>query len=127
MSSIRVSPKHGLNPTVPICFWCGKEKNEVALLGKLPKDVEAPMHCIIDHEPCDECLAGWKKGTVIIEADSNPVHEGQKVWHGGYPTGRYIVVNPAALTSSLQGNKVLFMMPVDFEQMLEKGKKVEVG
>ena len=27
--SIPLSPKHGLNPTIPVCAWCGKEKNEI--------------------------------------------------------------------------------------------------
>ena len=37
--SIRLSPAHGVNPTIPICFWCGNEKNEIALMGKLPSAV----------------------------------------------------------------------------------------
>ena len=37
---IKLSPKHGLNPTMPVCFWCGKEKNEVAhiLINKVEYD-----------------------------------------------------------------------------------------
>ena len=31
--SLRLHPNHGLNPTIPLCFLCGKEKNEVVLLG----------------------------------------------------------------------------------------------
>lgn len=55
--SIRISEKHGANPTIPICFFCGEDKNEVALLGKLSGDKEAPMRMWIngDYEPCDEC------------------------------------------------------------------------
>ena len=30
-AGIKLSPKHGLNPTIPVCFWCGEERNEVAL------------------------------------------------------------------------------------------------
>lgn len=33
MSGIKLSPKYGVNPTIPVCFWCGKEKNEIALMG----------------------------------------------------------------------------------------------
>ena len=33
--SIRLSKEHGVNPTIPICFWCEKDKNEIAMLGKL--------------------------------------------------------------------------------------------
>ena len=43
--SIKVSPKHGLNPTIPQCFWCGKDKSEIALLGKMDKeDSPAPLN-----------------------------------------------------------------------------------
>ena len=47
---IKVSPKHGLNPTIPICFWCGKERGEVALLGRLPGDAEAPKNVVLDYD-----------------------------------------------------------------------------
>lgn len=43
MSSVRLHPKYGVNPTIPTCFWCGKDKNEIALLGAAYKE-EAPMH-----------------------------------------------------------------------------------
>ena len=46
-AGIKLSPKHGLNPTIPVCFWCGEERNEVALLGHIGdgrkhEDFEAP-------------------------------------------------------------------------------------
>ncbi len=50
-AGIKVSPKHGVNPTIPICFWCGEEKGEIALLGKLPGDAEAPRNMVLDYEP----------------------------------------------------------------------------
>lgn len=44
MSSIKLSPKHGVNPTIPVCFFCGKPKNEIALMGRMggKEDIEAP-------------------------------------------------------------------------------------
>ena len=44
MDSILLSPKHGVNPTIPVCFWCGREKNEVALMGYL-KGRGGEGHC----------------------------------------------------------------------------------
>jgi len=44
----------GVNPTIPICSFCGEDKNEVVLLGNAYKE-EAPMHMQIDNEPCDAC------------------------------------------------------------------------
>lgn len=38
---IRVSEKHGVNPSITICPICGKETS-IALLGKLKGDKEAP-------------------------------------------------------------------------------------
>ena len=35
--SIKLSPKHGLNPTIATCFYCGKDKNELILAGKINK------------------------------------------------------------------------------------------
>lgn len=54
-AGIKLSPKHGLNPTIPVCFWCGEERNEVALLGHIGdgrkhEDFEAPRHMVIDYE-----------------------------------------------------------------------------
>lgn len=41
-NSIRLSPKHGLNPSISVCFFCGEDKNEIILPGKLEGDAEAP-------------------------------------------------------------------------------------
>ena len=80
MGDIRLSPKYGLNPTIPVCFFCGKQKNEIALLGRISNrkrvrtawggsseqvfdsDVEAPRNMILDYEPCDECKEKFKEG-----------------------------------------------------------------
>jgi len=37
---LRLSEKHGVNPAIPLCFLCGKEKNVVLLAGRLPNDEE---------------------------------------------------------------------------------------
>lgn len=70
MSSIRVSEKHGVNPTIPLCFYCGNEKNEVLLLGRLPEDKEAPRNMVFDYEPCDECKSFMEQGIILISVDS---------------------------------------------------------
>lgn len=95
--SIALSPKHGLNPTIPICFFCGCEKNEVALLGKLKGDAEAPKNVILDYEPCEKCKQLMSMGITIISASTIPVQTGMspiienqtiKV----YPTGDWCVI-----------------------------------
>jgi len=66
MSHIRISPKHGLNPTIPVCFHCGQQKNEIALLGKLKNDAEASKYTVLDYEPCDACKEQIKSEYVML-------------------------------------------------------------
>ena len=33
--NIILSPKYGVNPTIPVCFWCGEQKPEIALMGRV--------------------------------------------------------------------------------------------
>lgn len=39
--SIKLSPKHGVNPSILHCICCGKDYG-IAMLGKLKGDKEAP-------------------------------------------------------------------------------------
>lgn len=53
--SIKISKKYGVNPTIPVCFFCGEQKNEVALLGHIGdyrkgEDIEAPRYAVLDYE-----------------------------------------------------------------------------
>lgn len=95
MSSIRLSPKHGLNPTIAVCFWCGCEKNEIALMGRIggKSDEKAPNYAVINYEPCDKCKAGMASGFTVMEATASP--NGQtsiEMQKGIYPTGRFVVL-----------------------------------
>lgn len=114
-SSITLSKKHGVNPTIPICFWCGKEKNEIAMLGKLPGDMEAPRSMWIpgDYDPCEECEQNWNKGIRVIEASNAPVlYPEQPSYYGAYPTGNNIILEP---------NKIeVIFKNVDFDKIREK-------
>ena len=96
---IEISPKHGLNPTIPVCFWCGKEKNEIALLGRIREktkrnsDIEAPRRMVIDYEPCDECMKMWESGVAVLEVQETPIMPNQpEIQKGLYPTSRYVVM-----------------------------------
>lgn len=97
-NGIKLSPKYGLNPTIPVCAWCGETKNEIALCGHIGdgrkhEDFEAPKHCVLDYEPCDKCKEQWSKGVVCIEVRTSPCSEGQPpIQKGAYPTGRVVVV-----------------------------------
>lgn len=102
--SIKVSPKHGVNPTIPVCAFCGKEKNEIALLGHIGdlrkgEDFEAPRRVILDYEPCDDCKEKWSQGVAIIEVSTTALVPNQPpITDGFYPTGRFIVLDEEAIT-----------------------------
>lgn len=90
---IKISPKYGLNPTIPVCFWCGKQKNEIALMGRMTDDIEAPKNMVLDYVPCEECQSHMAMGVAVLEASDHPNTEGQPPMQKGvYPTSRFVVV-----------------------------------
>lgn len=65
---ITLSEKHGVNPSLILCPYCGKETG-IALFGKLEGDKEAPRNVVGD-DLCDECKKKVEDGLVlIIEAE----------------------------------------------------------
>ena len=84
MSSIRLHPKHGLNPTLTVCFFCGKETGEIALLGAAYRG-EAPRHMVVNKVPCDWCKGNMKRGIVLVEATGKTEADCR-------PTGSYVVL-----------------------------------
>lgn len=135
--NIRVSPKYGLNPTLPICFWCGKERGDIALLGHIGdgrkhEDFEAPYHAVIDFEPCNECQGHMSMGFTLMEATSKPNQYSSVPYQNGvYPTGRYAVVDPKAIhrifgdASAQRGGKAFLDAQV-FQEMLMNGGEANV-
>ena len=90
---IKISPKYGVNPTIPVCFWCGKQKNEIALMGRMKGDIEAPKNMVLDYVPCEECQNHMAMGVAVLEASDHPNTEGQPPMQKGvYPTSRFVVV-----------------------------------
>ena len=80
MVGIPISEKYGVNPSIPLCFYCGEPKNEVALLGRLPRDREAPHHCLLDMEPCDTCVERRETHIhlIVLEEGEGEKIEGQR-------------------------------------------------
>lgn len=50
---IKLSEKHGLNPSIECCLLCGKEMG-IVLFGKLKGDAEAPKK-VCTGSICDDC------------------------------------------------------------------------
>lgn len=106
---ITLSPKYGVNPTIPVCFWCGKERNEVALMGRIGdgrkrEDFEAPKYMVIDYEPCEECQKNMATGFTVMEATTKPNSvTSVELQQGVYPTGRFVVVKREAARRIFKG------------------------
>lgn len=102
MSGVKLSPKHGVNPTMPICFFCGKPTGEIALLGKIDRaDSEAPHNMILNYEPCDECKKKFAMGVALIGTtnkctDKRPPIQTSEDGTELYPTGAWMVVTKEA-------------------------------
>jgi hypothetical protein len=65
---LTLSPSHGLNPTMGVCYFCGKPDGTIGLLGKLPGDREAPREAILSTEPCAGCRGLMDQGIMFIAA-----------------------------------------------------------
>lgn len=127
-NSIKISEKYGLNPTIPCCFFCGEQKNEVSLLGRLDdpdkgEDIEAPRSAVLDYEPCDCCKDKFSQGVLFIEVtrrqpeDRRPAISKDEMGASVYPTGRHVVVKREAL--NVDGDKYV-ILEQDFNQMFGK-------
>jgi len=104
-NSIRLHPEHGVAPVVTACWWCGQEKNEIAMLGaKVNKvmadlDLQEPPRClIIDDEPCDACKTHAEDNCVIAG-----IPDTGKAPNGLFPRGKglYAVVKKPAILGIL--------------------------
>lgn len=121
-NDIKLSPEHGLNPTIPVCFWCGQEKEEIALLGKIDKeDSEAPRKIILNYEPCDKCKEFFNRGIHVIGVTEEPIVETMfPIVDDGkvklYPTGSMFVAPEDWVKDFLTANEKEGMI----EEVLEK-------
>lgn len=93
---ITLHPQHGVNPTLGLCIWCGKEDGTIGLLG-YNKGREAPRRAYISTEPCDACKAGMALGITLIEARRHGGEGGVELVPGVFATGRWIVMKEDAV------------------------------
>ena len=128
-SDIRLSKKYGVNPSIPICFWCGQEKNEIALLGHIGdgrkgEDLEAPRNVLLDYEPCDGCQKNMALGVTVMEAGISPIFKNQPEFQPGpYPTGKWIVLKKEAADrifgDELKGHNKIFVDSETFKHFVQ--------
>lgn len=56
-----------MNPTLTVCFLCGEDTGEIALLGAAYKGQgPAPMRMCINHDPCKACQERMQTGTILV-------------------------------------------------------------
>lgn len=101
---IRVSEKHGVNPSITICPICGKETG-IALLGKLKGDKEAPMRMLSD--PCDDCVSKLGNDKIYILAINDQ----------GYGI-KAIIIERSALNIPVKGYMIL-MKENEFDKVFK--------
>lgn len=90
---ITLSPKHGVNPSLEVCFICGEETGSVLLPGLLDKDdSEAPRHMMTGNV-CDRCKKVMEEGVFFIEVDPARTTDPKRP----YRTGRIIAVKDQAI------------------------------
>lgn len=81
-NSIKLSPKHGVNPSILHCVCCGKDYG-IAMLGKLKGDMEAPRD--IYQGLCDQCQGVIDQGGCLFievvdgEKGTNPERTGRLI------------------------------------------------
>jgi hypothetical protein len=92
-NGIRLSDKHGVNPSISVCFYCNKDKNEIVLPGKLKWDVQAPMRGVWSMEPCGTCKDHMDKGVLLISVDEAKSTDPQNPWR----TGGWVVIKDEAV------------------------------
>ena len=122
--SIRLSKKHGLNPTIKVCFFCGEDTNEIAILGKLKEDKEAPMRMVLDYQPCDKCREQFNVGVPLIECTYTNNNNRLSISEDGdghevYPTGRWCVITEEG-AKSIFSDKAVKGQPICVEDELFK-------
>jgi len=109
--SLRLSEKHGVNPSIQQCFVCMKDMG-VVLFGKIntgrsskpaDRDPRAPYKVCLDQEPCDECKKHMETGIILISADEKKSDDLQNP----YRTGGWVVVKEAAVRRFMKPGEAL--------------------
>ena len=102
--SLRLHKEHGVNPTICQCYYCGEDKNQLALLGAGYKE-EAPMHMVTDLEPCDNCTPRLAQGITFIHCNEDGSERDPK------PTGGFSVIKKTVAKKMFPGCQKINCIP----------------
>ena len=113
--NIRISEKHGLNPSITHCEVCGKETG-LALFGRLKGDQKAPRD--IYQGLCDDCQRVIDMGGVMIievrdgESGNNP-----------YRTGRLVGCSKEFKERNNIAHSIIYMEKTTFSNLFDEALK----
>lgn len=88
---IRLSPKHGVNASMGICYVCNEDSGEIILPGLLKGDQKAPHKAVWHDHPCPKCEDWMKKGVILISVKDGEDHDNP------YRTGGWCVLKDEAI------------------------------
>lgn len=99
--------KHGLNPTLTNCYFCG-EPDRIVLVGSktqafkdvglAERDGRMSMNIgVLDMEPCNKCKGYMKDGVILISIRAPIGDEMKGPIPNPYRTGGWIVVKREAI------------------------------
>ena len=113
--SLRLSKKHGLNPSLLVCPLCGNDVG-IALLGA-NGGKKAPYR-MTSMDLCDNCKQKVEEGnTFILSAKQTP--------NGIKPTGAYMLVPNDCLNVPIPPKGICFMEESEFNKSVNNSKQNE--
>lgn len=113
--SLRLSKKHGLNPSLLVCPICGKDVG-IALLGA-NGGKKAPYQ-MISMELCDYCKQKVKEGNIFI-LSAKQTSDGIKL------TGAYMIIPNDYLNIPISSKGICFMEESEFNKLVNNSKQNE--
>lgn len=100
---VRLSHKHGLNPSMSLCFYCGETKEIVLFGAAFPKGEEAPRQAVYDKEPCQKCQEYLQDGIMFIQVKDGEQAKGGASQENPYRTGPLCVIKEDAVRAFMNG------------------------
>ena len=113
--SLRLSKKHGLNPSLLVCPICGKDVG-IALLGA-NGGKKAPYQ-MISMDLCDDCKQKVKDGNTFILSAKQTSDEIKL-------TGAYMIVPNDYLNIPIPPKGICFMEESEFNKLVNNSKQNE--
>ncbi len=103
MAGIRVSPQHGVNPSMGVCFFCGQDDGTVVLPGRLRGDEQAPRRAVWTREPCPACKVLMEQGVMLISVDEKRTTDRDNPFR----TGKIAVIRDSGIARMITNAELL--------------------